>query len=243
MLDSTHGDESFAILQKGRDMLEPLMRAHPDDPRFANDYGNLCNNQALVLYYRREPRKALPWHDRAVEVLTAAHRHHPADASCTHRCMTALGARAVTWTTLGEHKKALADWDQLMEVVGPVEADKYHWHRATTLIKLGDHRQAAEDIDKALRRRGISDDERYNCVCLLSHTLATALKDPHLAKEERTKAADRYAARALEELTQLQRKGYFRDPKNWLQFGTDEDLAALRERDDFKRWCRKRSEQ
>ncbi|MHB1422451.1 MAG: tetratricopeptide repeat protein [Gemmataceae bacterium] len=237
--DGTHGDEALPALQRGREVLEPFLQAHPEDSRFAMNYGNLCNNQALTLLYRGEARKALPWHDRAVEVLRDAHRRHPSEAECTDWYASFLAARAQTWTALQEHKTALADWDRVVEVVVPVEGDKYRFWRANTLILLGDHRQAAEDIAKVLRRPDISQDQRYLCVDVLSHALAVAENDPQLSAEQRQQAADIYAARALEVLTQLRRDGYFRDFMKWLKLAMDADLAALRSRKDFKRWLLK----
>src|SRR5262249_54285830 len=71
-LVSDNADEPFAVLQKGRELLEPLMREHPKVTIYAADFGNLCTNQGLIFYHRGEPQKALPWYDRAVEVTTAA---------------------------------------------------------------------------------------------------------------------------------------------------------------------------
>lgn len=151
----------------------------------------------------------------------------------------ALGARAVTQMGLQDHKHALADWEQLMEVVGPVEAEKYRIHRVLSLTQTGEHRQAAEDIDKMLRRPGISGDERYNCVCALSHVLAAVSKDARLSPAQRKQAEDAHAARALEVLTQLRQEGYFRDSDKQRLLSEDQDLTALRARADFKSWSKK----
>jgi tetratricopeptide (TPR) repeat protein len=80
ILPSWPPEEPLTILQKGREALQPLLRAYPGDPAFAKDYGNLCNHQALVLLHRGQARQALPWHDRAVEVVRDAHRRHPGHA-------------------------------------------------------------------------------------------------------------------------------------------------------------------
>jgi tetratricopeptide (TPR) repeat protein len=237
ILDRNQADEAFAFLKKGRDLLEPQLKNHPEDPRFANDYGNLCNNQALVLYHRGEPRKALPWHDRAVEVLTAAHGRHPNDSTCESRCGIVLGARAVTWAALGEHRKALADFDQALSIVAAAEAGQYCLYHAHTLTVLGEHRRAVEEIVGMVRRSNLPGDERYKALCFLSLGLAAAEKDKRLSSAERAKAAGDYAAGAMEALTRLQRDGYFHDPVKWARFAIDDNLSAPRRRDEFKRWC------
>ncbi|HTU93032.1 MAG TPA: protein kinase [Gemmataceae bacterium] len=228
--------EALALFQRGRTLLEPLCREHPEDIGYADALSGNYNNQALLLRNRGEPRQALPWNDRAVAVASQAHRLDPTDAGITHCYAMALGSRASTWMALQEYKKALADWDRLLEVAGPPESDKNRHWRALTLTKLGDHRQAAEDVAQALRRRGISQSERYLCACVLAHALAAAQKDPHLNSEHRKQAEDEYAARAIEVLTQLRREGYFRNLLTWLGLVMDADLAALRAREDFKRW-------
>jgi serine/threonine protein kinase len=242
LLSGVRVKEALAFFHKGRALLEPLWREHPEDIRYAEVLSSNYSNQAQLLRNRAEPRKALPCNDRAIEVASAAHRRDPSNASVRHSYTMALGSRALTWGALQEHKKALADWDRLLEVAGPTEADKYRHWRALTLAKLGDHRQAAEDIAKALRRPGISQDERYVCVTILAHTLAAVQKDLHLSSAQREQAEDQYAARALEVLRQLRREGYFRSFRNWLELVTDDNLAPLRGRQDFKRWLWKKSD-
>lgn len=242
LLSGGRAKEALALYHKGSDLLEPLWREHPDDMGYADKLCSNYVNQAQLLRNRGELRKAQTCNDRAIEVASAAHRRDPAHAGVTHTYAMALGSRALTWMALQEHKKALADWDRLLEVLGPTEADKYRHLRALTLAKLSDHRQAAEDVAKALRRPGISPDERYICVCVLSHILAAAQKDPHLSSEQRKQAEDRYAARALEVLSQLRREGYFGNFLNWLELYRGEDLAALRTREDYKRWRKKGSD-
>jgi tetratricopeptide (TPR) repeat protein len=234
-----NADESIALLQRGRDLLEPLMREHPEDTVYAADFGNLCNNQAVIFFHGGEPRKVLPWHDRAVEVLTAAHRRNPSDGECTYRFSMALGARAFTWNVLQEHRKALADWDQLIEIVDPAQGDQHRFLLIVTLTQLGEHRRAAEEVRTLLDRAGTSQQMRFHCVCVLSHLLESAEGDRDLTKEERAKASDSYAACALEALSHLRHDGYFRNPKKWLELATEKDLSTLRERAKFKRWCLK----
>lgn len=232
----TQWKEGFALLQKGRDLMEPLYREHPEDTRYAIALGSNCNNQAYLMRNRGDVDGALPFHNRAVTVLLDAHRRNPTNSQCSYMCAMALGARAVTWMGRKDHQKALVDWDSLMEVVGPVEAEKYRIHRVLSLTQIGEHRRAAEDIDKILRRPGISGDERYNCVCALSHVLAAVSKDARLSSAQRKQAEDTHAARALQVLTQLKSEGYFRNSENRKLLKEDEDLTALRARDDFKHW-------
>jgi tetratricopeptide (TPR) repeat protein len=239
IVDNSHADDPLVLLQKGRDALEPLMREQGDEPRFANDYGNLCNNQALVLLYRNEGRKALPWHDRAVAVLKAAHRGHPNDVECTNRYALVLAARGDTLALLKDCQKALPDFDRAIELTVSPEIPRMRFRRAEVLIHLGENRRAVEDIEHLLKRPNLSGDERYNYACLWCRLLASVTKDVSLAATQRKEAEDRYAARALEVLSQLKRDGYFRDPAQWLHLAKDEDLASLRDRDDFKRWKEK----
>jgi serine/threonine protein kinase len=237
-LSDRHPEEAEVVYQKADRLLQDLVREHPENTRYAIALGGICNNRAQMVRGRQGPRQALPLHHRAVEVLLAAHRRAPANADCAYQCAMVLGSRAETWTALGEHQKALADWDRLLDVVGPAEADKYRNWRAATLLRLGDHRRAAADIEKWLRKQGISNDERYNAVCLFSLAVAAARDDAHLPESERRKADDDYAARALAVLSQLREAGYFNTLAAAAQLVSDADLAALRARDDFKRWCR-----
>jgi tetratricopeptide (TPR) repeat protein len=219
--------------------MEPLYRAHPEDARYAVSLGGNCNNQALLMRNRGDAQGALPFHDRAVAVLLDAHRRNPTNAGCSHNCAMALGSRAVTRMGLKDYKNALADWELLMEVVGPVEAEKYRHYRVLTLVQMGEHRQAGEEIEKMLRRPNISGDERYNCVCVLSQLVTAVSKDTTLTREQRRRAEDAHIARALSLLTQLRADGFFRDPAKQRLLDDDEDLAALRRRGEIKRWREK----
>jgi serine/threonine protein kinase/tetratricopeptide (TPR) repeat protein len=228
--------EGTAFLQKGRDLIEPLYREHPEDPRYAIALGGICNNRALLQRNRGDSQGALPFHDRAVTVLLDAHRHNLTNTYCTHFCTMALGARAVTRMSLNDPKNALADWDQLMEVVGPIEAENYRLHRVLSLSALGEHRKAVEEIEKILHRPSLSGEQRYNCACALSQVLPAISKDASLSLEQRRRAQDVQAARAIEVLTQLCKEGFFGESANRQLLNDDPDLNALRERDDFKRW-------
>jgi tetratricopeptide (TPR) repeat protein len=179
------------------------------------------------------------WYDRAVEVLTAAHRRNPDDSLCRHRCGVALGNRAMAWAALNDYRKSLADWDLLIKIVRLDQAGDYLFYRIMTLTQLGEHRRAVEDVRKFLQRAGTPQNRRYHCGCVLSHLLEAAESDQRLTKEERAKAADSYTAFALEVLTQLRHDGYFRNPKMWLELVTEKDMTALRERPEFKHWLLK----
>ncbi|HTU17839.1 MAG TPA: protein kinase, partial [Gemmataceae bacterium] len=180
-------EEALIVFHKGRDLLEPLCREHPEDARYAYALCAIYNNEAGLLRNRGEPDKALLLLDRAIEAASTALGRDPTNGSVKYTCTMALATRAQTWTDLHKHKKALADWDRLLKVVGSVGADKYRCRRALTLAQLGNHSQAIEDIDKYLLRPGISSDERYFGVAVLSANLGAAQKDPHLTGEQRKK--------------------------------------------------------
>ena len=103
--------------------------------------------------------------------------------------------------------------------------------RAITLAKQGDHVRATDDVEAFARRDDLTNNNVYNLACLCSQSSAAAGRDDRLSPAERARLKAHHAERAMELLKKAVAMGY-RHPA---AMGTDHDLDALRDRDDFRK--------
>jgi hypothetical protein len=103
--------------------------------------------------------------------------------------------------------------------------------RAMALAKQGDHARATEDVEALARRDGLTNVNVYDLACLRSLSSAAAGRDDSLSPDERARLKARHAERAMDLLRRAVAMGY-RHPA---VMRADNDLDALRDRDDFRK--------
>jgi serine/threonine-protein kinase len=127
------------------------------------------------------------------------------------------------------------DFQQLVaeqeEKARAAREEQQRFARAFKLARDGELARAVEQIKPALESKHATPVTAYNAACVYSLASAAAHKDNNLPAAEQQKLGQRYADRAMELLRQAVAKGY----KDAAHMQKDPDLAALRQRDDFKK--------
>jgi hypothetical protein len=131
---------------------------------------------------------------------------------------------------LKRYAEAVRDWDRAIELDAGPQRTTFRRRRALCLVKAGEAARAAQEANALAGARGASGPTVYDAACVLALTSAATKGNPRLAEG--------HAARAVELLRGLQAAGYFKTPGRVDHLKKDEDLASLRERDDFKKLLR-----
>ncbi|MGP0067207.1 MAG: serine/threonine-protein kinase, partial [Isosphaeraceae bacterium] len=113
---------------------------------------------------------------------------------------------------------------------------------AISVALSGDHVRATAAAEAALAAIPQSGLVKNYAACSYSLASEAALRDAGLAAADRGRYAERYLNRAMELLESARATGLFKQPHFADRVGTDPDLAALRNREDFKRFLRRLKE-
>jgi hypothetical protein len=107
--------------------------------------------------------------------------------------------------------------------------------RAIVLAQSGDHAKAVAETEAVLGKN-VEGGLLYDAACAFSLASSAAAHDTQLGDLERTKLAEKHAARAVEVLRRAQQAGFFKQPGEVQHMRNDTDLDALRTRDDYKKF-------
>jgi serine/threonine-protein kinase len=196
---------------------ERLVADHPGAPEYAAELGQTCNNFGNFLGNGGDPMGALPWYDRAIEVLGPVARKARGAAVRRRLCETYWN-RATMLDLLGRYAEAVSDWDRAMEWGDESNRTALRASRAKALARAGDVARAVAEAEAVVGVKDADLEARYLCVCAFA---AAAAQD--------TPDAERYAARAVALLRQSFVQGYT-DVAYVLK---DPDLDVMRRRSDY----------
>jgi tetratricopeptide (TPR) repeat protein len=222
---------------RARELLDPLVRQHPEMIEYGVSLGSVCGNAALVLRDTGRPAEALEWHDRAVRSLEDVLARSPHNGTVRHRAINAHGARAGTREQLGRYADAAADWGRAIELAdGDPRRDAFRISRALCLPRQGAHAAALAEVQEMAAAPKPDGGTLYNLACVASLASAAVERDPLLSAPGRSALAEYCRRRALELLRRAQAAGAFATPEMLDTLRKDDDLAPLRDRDDFRRF-------
>src|SRR5262249_35640676 len=147
---------------------------------------------------------------------------------------SALPQRAAVLTRLGRTREADALWAEVIKLTAPGRRAGVRLLRAEARSRAGDYLRSAEEAAELDRDATLSAREHF--VLARIHALNAAIPASHPAQPQqaREKRADEYAARAMALLKRAADGGNFRNPRQVELLDSDADLAALRERDDYR---------
>jgi hypothetical protein len=133
--------------------------------------------------------------------------------------------RAETLGKLGRHRDALADWDRAVELSAPPQRPLVRMGRALCRARGGEPGPATQAAEELLAAPQPPGDVLYEAACVFAVS-AAAVAD--------AEPRERYAARAVELLGRAHAAGYFQQKARAEHLKKDDDLTALRQRDDFQ---------
>jgi hypothetical protein len=142
--------------------------------------------------------------------------------------------RAKALTLLRKHDAADADWDRALALSPAAQRLDFGLDRAYARAYAGDYLRAARDAEEFVAMPNLDGVSLYNLACVQALNARHAVADATRPLPEREKRAENCARGALVLLKRAAKASYFRDPKTVEHVTKDEDLASLRQRDDFR---------
>jgi serine/threonine protein kinase/tetratricopeptide (TPR) repeat protein len=207
-------------------LLEKLAADSPAVPVYRIDLAGSYVNFGRLLDDRGESGAALGWYTKAIPVLEAVLTQVSHVSTAQRYLAIAYSRRALTLMRLARHVEALNDWDRALALDNGSNRVMYRQQRALTLAHTGDHIRAVAEAEDLTRGDQVSGGSLYDAACICALSAAAVIDD---AKQQ-----EAYAARAVGMLRRAQATGYFNDSQSVQHLKQDDDLAALRARNDFQ---------
>jgi serine/threonine protein kinase len=132
-------------------------------------------------------------------------------------------------------KEDLARAINLQPDLAPVRRTALLLRHIDRIARAGDYLLAAAEIDD-LRRGSLSGSALYGLACLHTVNATSAARDTACPLPDRTKRAETYAQEAIGLLKQAATAGHFHDAQTVANLDKDDNLAFLRDRDDYRRF-------
>jgi serine/threonine-protein kinase len=202
---------------------EKLAADFPMEPQYGVDLGGSQVNFGNLRGKSRQFQEALHWFAKGIKTLEGVRRQVDTDVTAQRYLRNAYAGRAQALQDLKRFAEAAEDWNKAVELSPEPERFPLRIYRAANRMRAGlvdAAIQDAEDLPKISHPAVL-----YAAACFFA-LAADRRNEPggSLSKEE-------CAKRAVALLQQAVAKGY----KDAEQMKKDDDLKALRERDDFKK--------
>ncbi len=210
--------------RRSLDVLEKLVAEFPTMIQYRRELAGTYSNLGNLLRSREDGEASLACYAKAIALLEPLVKRD-ARLVTERRFLrnTHLG-RAMMLADLARHTDAVKDWDRALELNAvPRDEPGIRTSRAQSLARAGEHFKAVAEANALAADKEVPGDALFDlaCICALA---SAAVKDD-------AKLADQYAARAALLLRQAIAKGY----KDIEHLKKDDDLKALREREDFQK--------
>jgi serine/threonine protein kinase len=203
----------------------------------------IAHNASRTLWSMGKPREALDLENQLIDLLESGLQQGLlTDSQRTVALPAAYFVRAGLLAEMGQHEKAVEDFDRALELKVVLEAKLLPAHvlewrmcRVQSLILSGQYERAVAEAEALAEEVGLSGADPYNLALVYSMSITAVRKDAKLSPEEKESKAEDFGARALELLIRAQAAGFFKDPVNIEQLRKDPDLNPLREQPAFKK--------
>jgi serine/threonine-protein kinase len=227
--------QARAAYEKIEALLLPLINAHPDKPEYRLAMAVADVNWGFLLADDGRHSDAQRVFDQAVDYLEAMLRREPNLATVRINAWKAHSARAQHYERQRHFADAVKDWERAVELDTTPEAWTGHVFLATALVRAGDHARAVSVVAAQEGKADVPTECLYYLAGVCARAAEAASTDARLAPAERNELVERYGARGVGLLRKLRDRGFFKDLANLWWLVTDENLKALRGRDDFKK--------
>lgn len=214
-----------AVLMREMRLRKQLATGFPERDVFVIELGDCYLRSGKAMLNRKLLAKALDYLDGAVQVLKSRTR----DETALPLFLDALEERAHTLAKLARWKEALADWDDLIMRVEDKRAGEFRCARCVVLAQAGNHAEAMKEVAE------LSSSQDLPPAACVDLARASAVALAAVRKGDKKKEED-YAALAMQLMDRAEKAGYFADAGKIEHMEKDADLAALRDRPEFKKW-------
>jgi serine/threonine protein kinase/tetratricopeptide (TPR) repeat protein len=215
--------EAEAAYRQALAILEKLATDFRNVSAYPIDLGRSQLNFGELLRTNNQPEQALSWYTRAMATLEEVLRQVKVDVTAQQFLRNSYLGRAQALDTLKRHAEAVKDWDKVIELSAETERPGFRLLRAASRVRAGQVDAAIQEAEE-LAKNGDAN-TLYNVACVFA--LAADRKGESAAQMSKEECANR----AVAILQQAVAKGW----KDAEHMKKDDDLKALREREDFKK--------
>jgi serine/threonine protein kinase len=216
--------EAEAAYRQANAIQEKLILEHPKVTSYRTSLGGTLVNLGNLRKATGQFDQALDFYAKGIEKLEGVLREAKADATAHLFLRTAHQQRALARQDLQQYAEAAEDWRQLAELSPTSERPLYRIMRAQNLVRAGRIDEGLHEAEKSPADANAVTVYQTGCVFAL---LSDSRYSGSISAEDRQK----HAGKAMEFLMRAVAKGY----KDAEHRKKDDDLKALRERDDFKK--------
>jgi len=218
--------EAEAAYRQAFQIQEKLAANLPTVPSRRTELAGSYVNLGVLLCYQGRIQEGLDCYDKAIPLLEGNLEKDVRQPEDRVFLSNAYWGRARALTKLKRYDEALKDWGRAAARDNGPELPNIRLERAVTLARSGDHARAVTEADYLTTSAKTPGSSLYNAACVYSVSAGLVTGDAPLKEQ--------YAGKALALLRHAQAAGYFRDARIAEHLQKDGDLAALRDRADFK---------
>jgi tetratricopeptide (TPR) repeat protein len=214
-------EESAAATRQAIALREQLVKESHEALDYAVTLGGTYGNLAALLKDQGRPAESLEWYDKAVKTLEPALAREERLGDARRFLRNMYSGRAQALDRLGRHEEAAQDWDRAL----PLDDGKRRgYFTSRGALSRGEHARAVALAREQAAAPGATPKVAYDSACVCALTAVAVPDDPQ--------SHEQYAARAVELLRQA--AGPDGVGVSLKKVKTDEDLNALRGREDFR---------
>jgi tetratricopeptide (TPR) repeat protein len=224
-----------AVYQKSLAIADTLSREQPGNVEFA--FSGIRTRSMLANLLRAVGRtdESIAYYDKNIVWLEAALAGQPADDGFRHGLFVARLGRGLSLMKLERRGEAAAEWRRVVDLSEGRSNAVMRQYRAMPLAYLGEHARAAAEMEAMLGELKPEPTVLYDFACAYGAAAAAVAEDVRLPTADRQALGDRYAARAVDLLTQIEPTGYFAAPNRGVKWLKRWEFDPLTPRPAFQR--------
>jgi tetratricopeptide (TPR) repeat protein len=221
-----HQRQTETVIRQALAVEEKLVAEYPTVPKYRWMLGDIQSNLGTFFQEEtKEPEKALRWFDKSIASNEEALRQGETLERINKALWRVYRHRDRCLVDLKRYSDALANLDKMIEVAPAMAAPEIRSHHAVTRAYAGQMAAAVKEAEELVSH---TDDPvaLYNAACVYALASVPSKTNP-ISSEQQA----RYGERAVALLRQSIARGF----KRFQDMKKDDDLKALRQREDFKK--------
>jgi tetratricopeptide (TPR) repeat protein len=220
-------DEVRAEYEKAIGLLRQLVADFPNIITYQVKLGAIYCNFGHLLRAQGRPADSLEWYAKGINTLTAVHAKQPRAAGVQSFLRNGHWGRAQAYDRLGQHARALKDWDKTFDLSPPKQWPQFRAPRALSRLRAGQITAAVAEVAE-LTTAGASGSglPRWSAAAWYNFACVYAVASGREAARQ-----EEYATRAVELLHRAVKAGW----TDARRLANDRDLDPLRQRADFQK--------
>jgi eukaryotic-like serine/threonine-protein kinase len=239
-------DRAEQALERALKLFRELSQANPDSTWLRSGVGRSLVNLGTLYMSTGRPEHAETAFNEVLAIYQALAHEDPEMTRWQESLAMSWEHLALVYRTRNQINRVVEAnenicnvWEKLCkryseEVSYRLQLARARSFRAASWARMGNHTKAADEAKEMLKQPVLPNGLVYNWACVFALAASAAQSDDKLPKLERAQLAASYAGKAVETLQRSIQAGW----KDAQHMKMDDDLKALRDRDDFKKLVR-----